>query len=78
MGSTIDRKEIAMGQARCDRCGSQLPDPTGLDLLAFQLRNAYWQADFMDGVPHPWQLLDEPEREKWRCVARVALSGSVT
>jgi hypothetical protein len=62
-----------MAKACCDRCGSQLPDPTGLDLLAFQLRNSYWKDDFIDGKPHPWQLLDAVEHEKWRCVAHAAI-----
>ena len=59
--------------AKCDKCGSELSDPTGLDLLAFQLRNAYWEPDFVEGLPVPaWQFLDEKEQENWRRVALVA------
>jgi len=57
----------------CDKCGSLLADPTGLDLLAFQLRNAYWKHDSIKDLPIlAWQLLDSEEQEKWRRVALAA------
>lgn len=57
----------------CEHCKSPLPDPIGIDLLAFQLRNAYWAKDFLNGVfPPAWQLLDIEEQDRWRCVANFA------
>ena len=58
---------------KCDKCGSELTDPTGIDLLAFRLRNAFWKPDSMKGFAIPaWQLLTEDDREGWRRVALVA------
>jgi hypothetical protein len=58
---------------KCDKCGSPINDPTGIDLLAFRLRNAFWAHDFIEGSPIPaWQFLGEEEQEKWRRVAFTA------
>jgi hypothetical protein len=58
----------------CDKCKSPLPDPTGLDLLAFQLRNGFWEPNYVVGLPVPaWQFLEEEEQESWRRVARIAM-----
>ena len=66
----------AEGEAKpvcCGTCGSQLPEPAGLDWLAFQLRKSYWAPDYMSVLVRlAWQLLDKEEQEGWRRVARSA------